>query len=310
MSRLVILRNFRRGLLNLRRSRGMISGVAALAGVLFITQVFLALGIGIRHVRDQSMTRHAFAVVLQRGVPDRDVQQFLVSARQLSSVSAVEFITREKAMDLERKAHPGITALLEVDALNPYRDTAVITLAGLAAFDDFSAFVQHSRWGHTVDPAAFSAVAKQGEEWQAELNRLQMWNSITFLLFGAAGVILLLIVLELTRRSVMARKQDLFVERMAGAEEMSITLPFAAEAATTLCVALVLSFGCLLLIAYALPAVIPLSAEAASLVMTNGPSIFVMGLIAVLFLGSIGAVLGVRPSIRSALHAELLGMTS
>ncbi|NOS68237.1 MAG: hypothetical protein HOO67_07850 [Candidatus Peribacteraceae bacterium] len=294
------LRPLRRGLLNVRRSRGTFFGVAALFGVVLIAQAFLALGLGTQVFA----VRSEFSIPLLTRATDREVQQFFASARQLPGVSSVEYVPREKAMELERAAHPEVVTLLESDALNPFNDTAIIMLTGLSAYDEFAAFVQHPYWNNTVDPAAFAAIAAQREEQLSALQQARWTGSVAFLLLGLASVALFLVVLELTCRSALGRQQDLFVERISGAEELSITLPFAVEAVVLLSIALLLSLVCAALAAYALPSSLPVLAEAKRLIAANTPALIVAEIIAVLLMGCVGAVLGIK-RVHSSPHGTL-----
>lgn len=284
MFRLVFLqRSLHRGLLNLRRGRGIASSLAALLGIVFIVQIVLVLGLSARGMRDALAANSVFSLALRLGATDRDVQEFLVAARQLPFVSSVDYVTREKTMELERAAHPDVATLLESGAVNPFRDTAVIALSTVSAFDEFSAFVRHPRWNQTLDTVAFSSLESQKDEFRSALLQAQGWNAGGMLLLALAGVALLLIVAEFVRRAAMGRREDLFVERMSGVEEASIVLPFATEMAVLLGVALLVSVPCVALLA-----------SAKDILSENMLGLFAIECVAVILFALVGAMMGIR----------------
>lgn len=249
------LRSLHRGFLNLLRSRGAPVSIAALSSILIIAQVFLVLGLSGRIVAAFLSTNNTFSLQLRDGAADRDTQQFLVAARQLPFVTGVALITREKAMALTHTAHPEIAALLEKSAMNPFHDTAVVTLGSLTSVDEFSAFAQHPRWQNVVDPVALAQIAARRSEIQSTLWFAHAAITMAFVLSALATAALFLTVLDLIRRKAAARRDDLFVERMMGAEEASIVLPFAVEATLLLAVALALSVGFVVLFLFDGPSV-------------------------------------------------------
>lgn len=294
MTRLILLRGFRRGLLNLRRSRGITVGAAALCWIVLLAQVFLVLGLSARKMHDTLATRNDFRLQLRLGATDRDVQQFLVAVRQTPSVSSVEYVTREKAMAVEMAAHPDVAALMEADVINPFHDVVIVTLGSPAAFEAFAAFVRHPKWSRAVDPITFASMETRKEEIQTLLRQAHAWSYAAFLLFAAAGVALLLTTIEHVRRSAAIRMGDLFVERVSGSEEASIILPFAAEMIVLLAIALFCSVACASLLMFAFPPIIPLFTEARILAMAYGPAVIVVEFAAIIVIGFTGAMLGVR----------------
>ena len=129
-------------------------------------------------------------------------------------------------------------------------------------------------------------------------------RSLAGLVLLLTGGILLFIVIELVRRRAFLRKEEVFVERMSGAQEASVILPFATEASVLLFVALLLSLGCLLLFLVLLPQLVPsltdagifgpLRTEISRLVLLYGPTLFVIELLATPGVGLVGAFLGTR----------------
>ncbi len=294
MSSLLFLRGLRRGWLNLRRYRGIMTGVAAFIGVLFMAQTFLVLGFGAWSVQEALTATNDFRLSLRLGVPDRDVQEFLVALRQLPPVSSVEYVPREKAMEIERMAHPDIATFLESNAVNPFRDAAIVMIGSLTGYDELAAFARHPRWSRVIDPVTFASMETRREELQLAFRGVQMTTSGAFLLLAAASVALLLTVLTLVRRSAAGRREDLFVERMSGTDEASIVLPFATEIIVQLTIALLVSVICVALILVASPAALPFFMDVRLPAINYGPALIVTEFVAMIIIGVSGAVLGTR----------------
>ena len=272
--------------------------VAAMFGAVVLAQIFLTLGFGAQGIFHALATTNDFRLQLRSGVADREVQEFLIAARELPSVTSVALVTREKAMALEQAAHPEIAKLLDADPVNPFRDSAVVTLGSLSTYDEFAAFVRHPRWTETLDPVAFASMETRYTELQTALSRVQMARSIALLLLAASGIALLLTVLALVRRSAAGRHQDLFVERMIGADESSIVVPFAVEMVIQLFIALLLSVGVVALVLLLLLASpdFPMIGEVRKWVMEYGVALTTVEMFAVIAIGMVGAWWGTRPS--------------
>ena len=291
---LTFLRAFRRGVLNLRRSRGILTTVTALFGVVILAQIFLTFGLGAQGIQGVLAVQNDFRLQLRSGVADRDTQEFLIAVRQLPSVTSVVLVTREKAMALEKAAHPEIATLLDGDALNPFRDSAVVTLGSLSAYDEFAAFVRHPRWNQTLDPVAFATMETRYGELQTTLGRMEIVRTTAFLLLIVSGIALLLTVLALVRKSATGRRQDLFVEQMSGADASSIVVPFAVEAVLQLFVALLLSIGVIALVLLLASPDFPMVGEARMFAIEYGPAVVAGEMFAVIAMGMVGAWFGTR----------------
>lgn len=290
----ILLRGLRRGWLNLMRAGGVgsVMSVTALFGIALLAQSLLVLWLATNGMRESLLTKNDFRLQFLQNATDLDMQQFLVAARQFPSVSSIAYVTREKAMVAEKETHPDIAKLMENNAINPFNDSAIITIASTAAFDEFAAFVRHPRWNGVVDPATFPSMAARQEEIRTVLGHAGAGSSAAFIMFAAAGAAVLLVAIELVRRSAAARETDVFVERVSGADGTYVILPFATEITVLLAIALFLSLVFTALLAFALPSSVPLIEEARSLAIARGPAVIAIEFAALPVIGLAAAMIG------------------
>src|SRR5438874_2128329 len=141
--------------------------------------------------------------------------------------------------------NPDLIRFLEqFNMKNPFSDTVAVTLKTLSSYDAFSAFVRQPQWQAVVDPAFLPQASGQEQEVRRMLRLTDAGRSVAIALLLLTGGILLFVVVELVRRRSYLRKEEVFVERMSGAPESSVILPFATEATVLLMLALLLSIAC------------------------------------------------------------------
>lgn len=302
---LLIKRGIRRGILTLRRERGWAMSLWALMGVVLLAQVFFVAAIGIEGIQTLLRTQTDLRLQVQDDATDRQIQEFLVAARALSYVSDIAYIPREQTFERERMTNPDLAAFLEqLKIENPFPDMIRVTTRDLAAYEGLSTFVQQAQWNTVIDPAFLSQATSQEQELQAMLRLTESGRSLTLLFLALTGGILLFIIVELVRRRAFLRREEVFVERMSGAREASVILPFAAEAALLLTAAVVLSGAALFLLLPALPLLVPslgeggvleeLRKEVRGLIAAYGPGLFLLQLLLAPLAGFVGAYLGTR----------------
>ncbi len=302
---LLLKRGMRRGLATLKRERGWGTSLGALVGVALLVQLFLVLCLGVRGVDGLLRTQTDLRLQVNDGITDRTVQEFLVAARAHPDVERVQYITREQAYERERRANPDLVAFLEQFKIqNPFPDTVAVTLRSLSGYDRFAAFVKGEQWQKVIDPTFLSQTSGQENELRKMLRLTDAGQSLSLLVLFLTGCILLFIVIELVRRRAFLRKEEVFVERMSGAREASVVVPFATEATVLLITALFLSLGCLFIILLLLPTLVPaladlgtfgpLRAEIGRLITLYGPMLFLLELLLAPAVGFVGAFLGTR----------------
>jgi cell division protein FtsX len=302
---LLFKRGMLRGWTTLKRERGWGTSLWALLGVVVLAQVFLLACIGVQGVGALLRSQTDLRLQVREGATDRQVQEFFAALQQQPFVSSVAYITREQAYERERRTNPDLVGFLEkFNIQNPFPDTLAVTLGNLSLYEDFEAFVREEAWREVVDPAFLSQATDQEQQLHQMLRLTEAGRSVMFFFFALTGGILLFVVVELVRRRAYLRREEVFVERMSGAQEASVVLPFATEAAVLLSTALALSFVFLVLLLFSLPVFLPaiaeggtftaLRGEVQTLLLTAGPAIIVAEFLLAPAMGFLGAFLGTR----------------
>ncbi len=302
---LLLKRGVHRGLSTLRRERGWGTSLWALVGVVLLVQLFLVLCVSVQGIDRLLRTQTDLRLEVQLGASDRQIQEFISATQQLPEVSEVEYVTREKALERERIANPDLIKFLDqFNISNPFPDTIAVGLNSLSAYDSFSTFVKEERWQTVIDPGFLSHATGQEHELRRMLRLTDAGRSLAIFVLFLTGGILLFVVVELVRRRAFLRKEEVFVERMSGAQEASVILPFATEATVLLVTALILSLVCLVLLLFFLPVLVPalsdigifgsLRSEISRLLTIYGPMLFILQLLLAPGVGFVGAFLGTR----------------
>ena len=302
---LLLKRGVRRGYTTLKRERGWATSLWALLGVVVLMQVFLVMWLGVQGVDSLLRTQTDLRLQVKEAATDHDVQQLLISIKALPGISTVEYITREQAYERERAANPDLIRFLEQFKIqNPFPDTVSVTLKNLSYYNQFLTFLKQPDWRTVVDPAFLSQATDQEQGLRQMLRLTDAGQSVATLFLFLTGGILLFVVVELVRRRAFLRREEVFVERMSGAQEASVVLPFATEATILLVTALLLSLACVLLFLLAFPLLIPalgdsgtfgeLKAEVGSMMVSTGPTLFLIELVLAPLAGFAGAYLGTR----------------
>lgn len=295
-----LLRSLRRGWVNLRRGRTVTGAACAMVGVLFFAQIFAVIGWGLDSMRPAVLSNHPLSIQIRAGAMDRDIQELIVAVRQLPGVASLEYVPREKALERERLTNPDAVAFLEQSITgNPYRDTVSVTLARISAFDTLRAFGMEPRRAATIDPLFLSQVDRQYAVLAAQMQILETGRALAFIALAVTIVTLLLLVADSSRRTALLRRGDLFVERMAGADELSLVIPFAVEAIVVLFVAFCVSLGAVALLLFGAQALFPQLAEPfvgvwTAFLFAYGPVAALVGCMALAIVGFLGAVMGIR----------------
>lgn len=306
---ILLSRGVRRGLLTLSRERGWWATLVTLFGILLLLQLLVVAVIGVRGTHALLQSRLDLRLQIQETAADPDIQQFLVSARDLPYVSHVTYITKEQAYEQERTHSPDLVAFLEQFHIqNPFPDTVAVTLRNLKDYDTFATFAKQEQWRTVVDPRFLSQATDQEQEVHQMLRLTEAGGILIGFFLALIACVLLFILIELVRRRALIRREEIFVERLVGAHELSVLVPFATEAALLVMGAVVLSAafvcGLLFILPLAIPALGPtgpfreLNAQLSSLLPLWLPLVFALELLAAPVLSFLGAYLGMRPQMR------------
>lgn len=303
-------RGVHRGWLNLRRDRAWMGSLGALLGVFLLIQMLLSgliLGEAVERVLRQ---RTDLRLELEPGLTDQAIREFIVALQELPAVADARYITKEQAYEQARTADPDLVAFLEEFGLeNPFRDTVGVTLRALDDYDSFVAFLEQPRWQRTVNPRFLSQATGQEAQVRSLLRLTSAGRSLGTIVLGIGIAALLFIVTELTRAQALARHDEVLVERLVGAQTLSIVIPFATEALALLMAAIIGSalLGTLLL--GTLPLLVPelqnegilapLRSMSSTLFWSRGPLLLALEILLAPALAWAGAWLGIAQEIRS-----------
>jgi cell division transport system permease protein len=282
----------------------------ALTGILLLAQLFIVMTIGARGVESLIRSRMDIQLEIADNATDARIQALFAELQSLPQIEDVEYITREKAYELERARDPElIDALERFNLRNPFPETFRITLRSLNDYGTFSTFVNNARWNDVVNADFLSQATDQEQRIQELLRLTQAGRFLVLSFLGLTGIVLLLILMELVRRRSLMRSEEILIERLFGASDLSVLLPFATESAVLLLGALV--FSACLIVAFLI--LVPFFSSAfhsdgilGSLSATIGPLLFtflpvalLLQLICAPLLALLGAWLGMRPQLLS-----------
>ncbi len=303
-------RGMHRGFTLLLRERSWGTSLGALVGVMILVQMLLTSLFAVAAVQHLLASRADVRLEIRTDATRAATQQFLSALKALPYVSDATYITREQAYARAAKEEPDLVSFLEKFGMgNPFPDTVGVTLSSLDDYPLLSTFITGAEWQKVADPTFLSTISRQEERMHELIRVARGGRSLSILLLTIAGGVLLATVVELTRLRAFHRRDEVLVERLAGANAMTIILPFAWEASVLLWTGILASAAAMTMFLLLLPALVPaLSAtgalgifreEAAPLLAAWLPVSFVLELLLSPLLATLGAWLGIRTDIRS-----------
>ncbi|MDD4319745.1 MAG: permease-like cell division protein FtsX [Candidatus Peribacteraceae bacterium] len=310
-------RGMGRGWLTVRRERGWLPTLGVLFGVLLTAQLLLLSVLGAHAAERVLRSQMEVRVDIRSTAADKDIQALYAVLRGLPAVAEAAFVTKEQMYERERQRDPDLIAFLEQFHLaNPFRDTVVARVREVEGTDAVTALVRGPEWAGVVDPAFSSKTAEQLRGMREALRAVGVgqWASLLFLCL--MGAVLLLVLMETVRRRALGRREEVTVERLTGASDFAVLVPFATEGALLLQMAFFLSVVAVLGGLYLLPAVVPLLWEGAFAPFSREmgrmnaswlPLLLVLEFLALPFLSFLAAWLALRPLLRSP-RLSLTGM--
>jgi cell division protein FtsX len=307
---LILRRGTRRGVVTLLRERGWGTTLSTLLGVTLLLQLLLLIGLGIQGIDHLLRAQTDLRLEIQEGATDDGVQEFFAAVKQLPYVEDARYITKEQAYEMERRRDPELVQFLEEFKLrNPFPDTISVTLKSLNDYEQFASFSRGEQWADVVNPAFLSQVTDQESQVYELLHLTNASRSLVLFFFALVSGVLLFVLMELVRRRSLARSEEIVVERLVGAHDLAVLLPFATEAAILLALSVVLSSVLLVLFLFVLPIIVPalsvegvfsaLRAEMAPLLLAFLPLFFLLELLLVPAVSFAGAWFGMRPWMKS-----------
>lgn len=255
---LILERGIRRGVLTLLRERSFLTTVAALTGILVIAQLLVVVVIGMQGLDQLIRQRADLRLEILDASADQRNREFFAAVQAQPQVESARYVTREQAYEEERRRDPDLIARIEQFHLeNPFPDTIAVVLRRIDDYDAFSKFIQSAEWHDVVNPAFLSQATNQEQRIRELLGVTHAARVAAGLFLFLATVVLLFILMEVVRRRSLMRSEEVFIERLFGAGNVSVVVPFATESLALLGLSLLLSILFLLGVLALLPTLIP-----------------------------------------------------
>ncbi|MFA5800221.1 MAG: permease-like cell division protein FtsX [Candidatus Peribacteraceae bacterium] len=240
----VIRRGVRRGFLNVIREQGWGMSLGSLFGVLLLGQMLLLLVFGVQTGLQLIREKTDLRLEILESATDIQIQDIIQNVRQLPYVDEVVYITRQQAYERQKQRDPELVSFLTKFGIeNPFPETLGVRLKRLEDYPAFTQFLRQPVFTKTVDPNFLSQTTDQEQQIQRLAEAVGAARSILLLVVGLLVLVVLFVVIELVRRRVAAKREELFVEQLVGAGRFTIFLPFCTEMFCLLCVALLFSLA-------------------------------------------------------------------
>jgi cell division transport system permease protein len=253
-----VRRGVRRGVTNIIREPGWGMSLGALVGVLVLAQMLIlvvfAVHAGLELLRQSTDLR----LEILSTASNQQIQELISSVRSLPYVDDVLYITKEQALERQRKRDPELVQFLATFAIdNPFPETLGVRLKSLAQYPAFVQFLRQPLFAKVVDPSFLSKTTDQEQQVQRLTEAVATSENALLFLVGFLVLVMLFIVIELVRRRAIAKREELFVEQLVGAGRIMILLPFWTEMIILLLVALLISIALAVGIVFVFPSVLP-----------------------------------------------------
>lgn len=300
----------RRGIATLLREREWGAALGALFGVFLLVQLLLVILVGAQGIQSLLRERTDLRLEVRDTTTDQDIAEFFAVLQQEPYVADAAYITKEQAYERARTHDPELVAFLEEFGMgNPFPDTVGVTLRSLGDYQIFRRFIEQKQWQHVVDPAFLSEVTDQEKQIYELLRFTSAGRSLTGIILIVVAVVLLFITTELVRRRVLGRANEVLVEKLVGSSPLMMFVPFATEACILLLIAIGISMATSIVLLVSFPAMVPalrvggvlsaLSQEMAPLISSTLPAYFLLEILLIPVVASVGTWLGMHHELQA-----------
>lgn len=298
-------RAFRRGVTQILREAGWLHGFLALLGLLTLVQLVLLFGTGVEAGLSILRERTDLRLTIQPGATDPAIQGLIQELRARPYVDQVLFVTKEQALDRQRRRDPELIEFLATFGLdNPFPDTLGIRLNDLDAYPELKEFLKQPVYASIVDPAFLSEATDQEQTLERIAEAVSGSRILLVFIAGVMALVLLSTVVELVTRRAGARSQDLFVERLMGGDRVFLGMPFLFEIGVLLAAALACSVLFALVVLFLLPLIIPVLRSGGlfspwgealqAMFLSNLPMMILFEILILIVLATVGTFLALR----------------
>jgi len=261
MATVFFRRAAKRGIVSMFREEGFATAVGSLFGVVLLAQIIVLLAVGVQGGIVLLRERTDLRLQIRDTAQDAQIQDLYQNIRQLPYVEDAMYVTREQAYERQKQRDPTLVDFLQKFGIeNPFPDTMGVRLRTLEDYPAFLQFLKQPVFAAVVDPSFLSTTTDQQKQVEQLTNVIGSTRIVLVFVVGLAVVVLLFVVIELLRRRVLAKRQELFVEQLVGAARMEILMPFMVEMACMLLIALVASIALTTVLVLLLPYFLPVLA--------------------------------------------------
>ncbi len=309
-------RGVKRGLKNVVREQGWGMSLVSLFGVLLLGQMLLLLVFGVHAGLEMLRENTDLRLEILSTAADAQIQDLYQNIRQLPYVSDAVYITREQAFERQKQRDPELVGFLTKFGMgNPFPETLGVRLSRLEDYPAFIQFLKQPVFSGVINPNFLSQTTDQEQQVHRLTDVVSAARSMLLLIMGVLLVVVLFVVVELVRRRAIAKREELFVEQLVGADRSTIFLPFCTEMVSLLMLALLLSIvfaaGLVFLLPWILPALsldgMFASWAQATFTMLTGslPWLVLVELVTVIALGVFGTMIALQTHIEMSVLPKM-----
>lgn len=302
---LLLKRGIRRGFLNIRRERGWGGVLGALLGVFLLVQCLILIYTGVEAAQTLLTSRTDFRLEVRPDAQAQATSEFFSALQQLPFVEETAFISKEQAYERMREQDPELISFLENFGLNnPFPDSIGVTLTSLDHYSAFASFIKQAEWQNIIDPTFLSKATDQEKNAYELLKITKAGRIVTLSVIGIVAATLIFIIMELSKGRASLRKDEVLIEQLVGAKNVSILTPFITEAVVLCYIAIAISTAIAAGLVWLLPVALPdiqgtgalatLKEEMVPLFTTLLPILFAGELLLIPIIASIGTWFGMR----------------
>ncbi len=245
-------------------------------------------------------------IELRQDAPDKDIQQLFGVLQNHPAVAEVSYVTREQTQERARVMDPAFIVFLEGrTAKKQFRDSFAVTLHSLDAAPSLFTFLRQDDQAKLLDPASFLHLQERAQEVGTVAALLHALSDWAVGIAIAAFLAVIFVLAGALRRCALWSQEEVKVERLAGAGEWAILLPFATEGFLLLLIAGIVS-ALLSAFAHSILSVVPTLQPGISFLEEYVGSLLIfaimgIGILCSLAIAPLAAWLGVRGAVKDGL---------
>jgi len=225
------------------RARNLLS-VTIICLSFLILGVFFSLSNNLQHVADEMSESMVVVFFLSPDITAKDLSHIEERIKASPSVVRVTYVGRQQAWERFQKNFPELQEILKNLGTNPFPPSFEATLQkGSFRSDDILGFIEEIKNVTGVEDVQFN------RDWVRKMQSLsRLARAIGFFLGGILILASFIIISNVIRLNVFARKAEIEILRLVGATNTFIRLPFLIEGITLGILGSLLSLGLIFLL--------------------------------------------------------------